>query len=132
MPSGGRARPAHRASGPRHGMPPSPDLREAPHLLLSGLAAVILTAIVAVVGFFVLVEGARSRSAVRTPPPAPLTVAEVFASSPYAVELSHWDANCASAVTGELATVLRDNGCSQVVRAALRAPDGDYRITAGV
>ncbi|WP_305786141.1 hypothetical protein [Symbioplanes lichenis] len=132
MPSGGRTRPAHRASGPRHGRPPSPDVREAPHLLLSGLASLILTAIVAVAGFFVFAEGARSRADVRTPPPGPLTVADVFATSPYAVQLSHWDANCASAVTGELATVLRDTGCAQVVRAALQAPYGDYRVTAGV
>ncbi len=113
-------------------MPPSPEVREAPHLLLTGLASLILTAIVALVGFFVVAESTRSRAAVRTPAPGPLTVADVFASSPYAMELSHRDADCASAVTGELSTVLRDNACSQVVRAALESPHGDYRVTAGV
>ena len=46
--------------------------------------------------------------------------------------MTHIDGDCRSATTGALGQVLRDEGCNQVVRAALTAPYDGYEVTAGV
>jgi hypothetical protein len=77
----------------------------------------------------------------RTVDADPLTVEEVFPDSdsvrpagarPYRITLTHIDASCDTATTGSLGGLLAGHGCSQVVRAGLVAPYGDYRVTAGV
>ena len=40
--------------------------------------------------------------------------------------------DCATAVGGDITTILTTAGCTQVVRATLMSPDGDYVITAGI
>ncbi|MEV6601237.1 hypothetical protein AB0M36_30935 [Actinoplanes sp. NPDC051346] len=141
-----------------YGWQPAPTARRLPaqpqqalQLLLSGLGALIVTSIVVLTAFFVIAEerrgpaGGSSAAAdtigSRAVDAAPLTRLEIFpgpeiqpgfGTTPYRVSLTHVDTDCALGTTGELGVVLRENGCSQVVRAALVAPYGDYRVTAGV
>lgn len=117
------------------------------------LAAVILLALISMTAFFVLAGrrgGGESAEAdpveagmlaSRTADAAPLTVEEVFPDrtalrppgvSPYRITMIHIDANCRTATTGELGDLLTQHGCSQIVRAGLVAPYGDYRVTAGL
>ncbi|MFI9525433.1 hypothetical protein [Micromonospora rosaria] len=72
---------------------------------------------------------------------APLTSREVFpkkeltigpAQSTYRVLKTQSSGSCATAATGEVADLLARLGCSQVVRATLRSPDGTYLVTAGL
>ncbi|WP_433529932.1 hypothetical protein ACQPYA_27430 [Micromonospora sp. CA-263727] len=72
---------------------------------------------------------------------APLTAREVFpgtrltvgdGQSGYEVLRSQSSASCAVAATGEVSDLLVRLGCSQVVRATLRTPDGDHLVTAGL
>lgn len=136
--------------------PPAHEPRQTLQLLLTGLAALILTSIVVLVGFFVVAEERRghgggtsaappalSPSAIssRKADPAPLTRKEVFPSNeirmvtgaaPYEVSVTHVDSDCSRATTGELDTLLLDHGCSQIVRAKMVAPYGDYQVTAGI
>ncbi|MFI5935707.1 hypothetical protein [Actinoplanes sp. NPDC051494] len=127
--------------------------RQTLQLLLTGLAALILTSIVGLVGYFVVVEQLRTpstTSSVRSTPaeissravdPAPLTRQEVFpapeiqlvaGAPPYRVSVTHMDSDCAQATSGELTTMLADNGCDQIVRATMTAPYGGYEVTAGI
>lgn len=71
----------------------------------------------------------------------PLTVDEVFPNDeivinpsepPYAVLQTQETEDCAAAAAEELAELLNDLGCSQVVRATIRSPDEDYVITTGI
>ncbi|WKU02475.1 hypothetical protein [Micromonospora sp. HUAS LYJ1] len=71
----------------------------------------------------------------------PLTAKEVFPDKTlvvggdrheYQVLKTQAGANCAVAATGEIADLLVTLGCSQVVRATLRSPDGDHLLTAGL
>jgi hypothetical protein len=48
------------------------------------------------------------------------------------VDLVHIDSDCQIATTGRLGAALAAEGCTQVVRAAITAPYGGYRVTAGV
>ena len=77
----------------------------------------------------------------RTVDAAPLTVEEVFpdgevvrpaSAAPYRITMTHIDTDCGRATTGELGLLLAAHGCSQVVRAGLVAPYGDYQVTAGL
>jgi hypothetical protein len=70
-----------------------------------------------------------------------LTLAEVFpgptvvvtAEAPaYPVLAREFSADCPGAVSGGLATLLTRAGCSQVVRATVRSPDGRHLVTAGI
>ena len=72
---------------------------------------------------------------------APLTAKEVFPGTQlvvgdgqpaYQVLKTQSSGSCAVAATGEVADLLVRLGCNQVVRATLRAPDGDYLVTAGL
>ncbi|MDT5032748.1 MAG: hypothetical protein QOC94_2919 [Actinoplanes sp.] len=125
-------------------------------LLMTGLAVLILTAIVALSGFFIVADerrGTSSGTGSAVPPPAtrdissrrvdavPLSLTEVFPNpeiqlvadaTPYRVTTTHLDADCATVATGLIGARLRDEGCTQVVRAALIAPYGGYQVTAGI
>ncbi|SBT47772.1 hypothetical protein [Micromonospora auratinigra] len=50
----------------------------------------------------------------------------------YEVLKASSSASCPVAATGEIADLLVRLGCNQVVRATLRAPDGDHLLTAGL
>ena len=120
---------------------------------MSGLGVLIVLAVCGLSGFFVVADERRDRGAeaaeragaerlaARTTDPAPLTLGEVFpgrwiqpdpGSGRYAVGTVHADAECGAATLGRLGEVLDGYGCSQVVRAAIVAPYGGYRVTAGV
>ncbi|AGL14469.1 hypothetical protein [Actinoplanes sp. N902-109] len=141
--------PAHRAA------PPPREPEQALHVILTGLAALIVTSIVVLVGFFVVAEERRGQSGgsaaapaylapaainSRAADPQPLTRQEVFptgeirlvAATPYRVTGTHLDSDCARAATGELADLLTEHGCNQIVRATMTAPYGGYRVTAGI
>src|SRR6185369_8367392 len=77
----------------------------------------------------------------RTADPAPLTEAEVFPKAeivaapnepPYVVVKTQASDDCKIAATDDIAALLATGGCSQVVRATLKSPNGQYLITAGV
>ncbi|MFG1654015.1 hypothetical protein ACGFIE_29190 [Micromonospora sp. NPDC049275] len=72
---------------------------------------------------------------------APLTAKELFPGKElkladgqpaYQVLKTHSSGSCAVAATDEVADLLLRLGCNQVVRATLRAPGGDYLVTAGL
>ncbi|WP_067495915.1 hypothetical protein [Actinoplanes sp. TFC3] len=141
--------PAHRARP----LAVDRDPQQAMHLLLTGLAALIVTSILVLVGFFVIADKRREAASAAAPvlapstigsrsaDPQPLTRQEVFPSqqielvagaSPYRITVTHVDTDCTRAATGELATLLAGNGCDQIVRATMTAPYGGYRVTAGI
>ncbi|RKN44370.1 hypothetical protein [Micromonospora endolithica] len=73
--------------------------------------------------------------------PVPLTAREVFGGrrlvpgdgqATYQVLKTHSSGSCAVAATGEVAELLVRLGCSQVVRATLRTPDGQHLVTTGL
>ena len=120
---------------------------------MSALGVLIVLAVCGLSGFFVVADELRDRSAeasgradaerlaARTTDPAPLTLGEVFpgrwirpapGSGRYAVGTVHAGAECRAATLGRLGAVLDAYGCSQVIRAAMVAPYGGYRVTAGV
>ncbi|MET0419674.1 MAG: hypothetical protein ABW022_26965 [Actinoplanes sp.] len=114
--------------------------------LARGLAAVIVLGLAVMIGFLIVSDDGEPPAAAaellgsRTDDPDPLTLPEVFpgaqrieaAGSSYRVTMRHLDADCQTATTGALGQVLTEHGCSQVVRAVLTAPYGDYEVTAGV
>ena len=51
---------------------------------------------------------------------------------PYQVLRTQENKDCRKAVAGEIAKLLTELGCSQVVRGTLRAPNSAYLVTAGV
>ncbi|MEW2375613.1 hypothetical protein AB0883_05825 [Micromonospora sp. NPDC047812] len=72
---------------------------------------------------------------------APLTAKELFPGKQlvvadgepaYKVLKSQSSASCAVAATGEVADLLVRLGCTQVVRATLRTPDGAHLVTTGL
>ena len=120
---------------------------------MSGLGVLIVLAICGLSGFFVVADERRDhaaeasgratpeRLAARTTDPAPLTIEEVFpgawirpapGAGAYALGTTDADAECGAAAVGRLGAVLDGYGCSQVVRAAVVAPYGRYRVTVGV
>jgi len=72
--------------------------------------------------------------------PDPLTEAEVFPAdavsgangATYQLLKKEAVADCTKAATDDLAKLLVDNGCNQVVRGTLKSADGTYLITAGI
>ncbi|MEV8511157.1 hypothetical protein [Dactylosporangium sp. NPDC051484] len=73
--------------------------------------------------------------------PKPLTEAEVFPSNnivaapdeqPYVILATKASNDCKVAATEELAKLLANGGCSEVVRATMKSPTGEYLITAGI
>jgi len=122
--------------------------------LTTGLAALIVLALTGMISFFIVAEERRGRAAEasttpvgpgqldsRSADPAPLTLEEVFpdpaqvrpAGRPaYRITISHIDSECRIAATGSLGVLLEESGCTQVVRASMAAPYGDYQVTAGL
>lgn len=73
--------------------------------------------------------------------PEPLTVDEVFpqdeivinpAEPPYVVLGTDTSNDCGTAAVDELAVLLDELGCSQVVRATLHSPNEDYLVSGGI
>ncbi|GAA0919361.1 hypothetical protein GCM10009558_030470 [Virgisporangium aurantiacum] len=72
--------------------------------------------------------------------PNPLTEAEVFplevlagqTGNQYTILKKEAKTDCSTAASDDLAKLLADNGCSQVVRGTLKSNDGVYFITAGI
>ena len=132
----------------RRRTPPAPQ--RTPHLLTKGLAGLIILGVTGMIAFLILADARRGRTAEasvtpeaagaalssRAVDPAPLTLAEVFPNgkvpAPYQVGLTNVDALCRVATTGALGQVLEDHGCTQVVRAAMTTPYGDYQVTVGL
>ena len=152
-------RPAHRAPAmiaPQHRRPGIAEPQRAVHLVLSGLAAVILLSIFGLSTFFVVADkwrgdrtdpaeapaaGAPWAISSRQVDPKPLSLTEIFpvseikmasGAAPYRISLTHIDTDCDIATVGVLGRILTDHGCSQVVRAGMTAPYGGYEVTAGV
>lgn len=133
--------------------PPQPETPQfAAQLLTKGLAALIVFGVLSMVVFLVFSDEERDRSTdpvaiaggpvSRVVDSAPLTLDEVFPdpnevrASPggpvYKVAMTHIDRECDTATTGTLGALITAGGCSQVVRAELTAPYGDYQVTAGI
>ncbi|MCM4079814.1 hypothetical protein [Paractinoplanes hotanensis] len=109
--------------------------------LTQGIAGVILLGLALTIGFLVLASDRHQRQSVTPMAPATPARGEVFpgdelrpagATGAYRIEVRHLDADCRTATTGKLGAVLVGRGCSEVVRAGITAPYGDYRVTAGV
>jgi hypothetical protein len=132
-------------------MPVGPQ--RAAQALTKALAGLIVLGVIGLVAFFIVADERRGgppsattsaddtlRS--RASDPAPLTLQEVFPDSDelqppgggptYRVAMTHIDSECGIATTGTLGGLLAGHGCSQVVRASLTAPYGDYQVTAGL
>lgn len=125
--------------------------------VISGLGVFALLAVCGLSSYFIMADerqghGARASAVTaptgaprdissRTADPEPLTAAEVFpadalivdpAQPPYRVLRTQATRTCRVAVSGRVGWLLRDLGCSQVVRGTLRSPTGRYLVTAGV
>jgi len=136
----------------RQRRPTLPDPERTAQFLVRGLAALILLGLVAMTAFFALGGERRRDAEAATDPGAgllasrsddavPLTVEEIFpevsevrppAARPYRITLTHIDADCRTATTGELGELLTTHGCSQVIRAGLTAPYDGYEVTTGI
>jgi hypothetical protein len=140
---------------PRRPRPPRLEIEpeRAAHWLTRGLATLIMLGIAGMIGFVALADSRRGGPAETVTIPAaadplasragdatPLSASEVFpdekqvsvSGSPYPVSLINSDADCRTATTGTLGGLLGGLGCSQVVRAGMTTPAGDYAMTAGV
>jgi len=122
--------------------------------LTTGLAALIVLALTGLIGFFIVAEERRGRPAeastipadpdelaTRSADPKPLSLEEVFPDPAlvrppghpaYRITMTHIDSECRIATTGSLGALLEERGCTQVVRASLATPYGDYQVTAGM
>ncbi len=125
-------------------------------LIMTSLGVMIMAGICGLSGFFIVADERRGHGAEaagrpsdpvpygissRQVDPRPLTLAEIFpdreirlvdGGEPYRITMTHIDTDCDIATTGALGPMLREHGCSQVVRAAMTAPYGGYEVTAGV
>jgi hypothetical protein len=122
-------------------------------LAMSGLAVLIMAALCGLSLFFIVADEVRGHDGDAVPPAAsrdlssrlvdaePLTLDEVFPGpeispiagrTPYRILMMHIDTDCDIAAVGTLGRLLDDNGCTQVVRAAMTAPYGGYQVTAGI
>jgi hypothetical protein len=144
----------HRQPASRRRAPREPE--NATQMVMSSLAALIMFGICGLIGFFIVADERRGHDAKavvqathpdsaairsRQIDPMPLRLEEVFpddeirlvsGASPYVIGMTHIDTDCDIAATGKLGAVLKDHHCSQVVRASMIAPYGDYQVTAGV
>jgi hypothetical protein len=128
------------------------------HRVLTALAVVAMVAVCGLSSWFIVADerqtqDVRASSAEPVPTtrprdistravdPRPLTVNEVFPApnvvvnpkeSPYRVVKTQEVATCQAAVAGDIAKLLDELDCSQVVRATLRSPTGKYLLTGGV
>jgi hypothetical protein len=118
--------------------------------LTKALASLIVASVLGLIAFFIVADERRDDPAApvadalpsRAADATPLSLAEVFPDpdavrppggvAPYPVTMTHIDSQCSIATTGTLGRLLADRGCSQVVRASLTAPYGDYQVTTGL
>lgn len=127
-----------------------PEPQRTAQLWLQGLATLIVLGLTTLIGLFIVADAQRG-SAIATPPAPdgalasriqdtePLTLGEVFPDrkvvrtpAVYRIAMTHTDTDCGTATAGVLGALLTEHGCTQVVRAGLTAPYGDYEVTAGV
>lgn len=154
-PGSRRARPADRR-GPDL---PEPGHQRRSRVWLVALASIGVLALIAACGLgtFLMVKDERNGPSnahasnqasaqkrdisSRDVDPAPLTEAEVFPNPtivaapnepPYQVLKTQASADCRGAATDDLGNLLVQSGCSQVVRATLKSPNGAYLITSGI
>jgi hypothetical protein len=129
--------------------------QRAAHLMTKGLAALIVLGVTGLIGFFIVADHRHGSAAEASTNPdageqlssravdaAPLTLEEVFpdpnevrpgtGTAPYRIVMTHIDSECRIATTGALGPLLEEHDCSQVVRAGMTTPYGDYRVTAGL
>jgi hypothetical protein len=140
-------------------LPVSPQ--RAAQALTKALATIIVVGVLGLIAFFIVADERRDDSSggsaapgsaaagsaaaaltTRAGDPTPLTLQEVFpdpaevrppgGTTAYQVTMTHIDSQCGIATTGTLGRLLTDHGCTQVVRASLTAPYGDYQVTAGL
>lgn len=146
-----REKPESLRSAGQHRCPARrPEPQRTAQLLAQGLAALIVLGLTTLIGTFIVADAQRG-NAIATPPDPdgaiasrsvdrePLTLGEVFpdhgqirAPAVYRITMTHSDAECGTATVGTLGGLLAEHGCSQVVRAALTAPYGDYEVTTGI
>jgi hypothetical protein len=149
----GQHRPAPRTGYRRQRRRTPREPERTAQFLVRGLAALILLGLVAMTAFLLLGGGERRPDAEaatdpqagslasRTVDNTPLSVVEVFPdprearpaeARPYRITMSNSDADCRTATTGALGSLLVEHGCSQVVRAGMTAPYDGYEVTAGI
>lgn len=123
--------------------------QRAAQALTKALASLIVVSVLGLIAYFIVVAERRSPGdaavdtlATRAADPTPLSLPEVFPDAAevrppggapaYRVTMTHIDSECGIATTGTLGALLASHGCSQVVRASLTAPYGDYQVTTGL
>jgi hypothetical protein len=127
--------------------------QRAAQFLTKSLAILIVLGVTGLVAFFIVASERRGVPAeasttpvgvldTRAGDPVPLTLQEVFpdpaevhppgGAPAYRITMTHIDSDCRIAAYGTLGGLLADRGCSQVVRASLTAPYGDYQVTTGL
>jgi hypothetical protein len=137
-------------------MPVSPQ--RTAQFLTKSLAILIVLGVTGLIAFFIVAderrgvpaEASTTREAAlaggelgtRAADPAPLTLEEVFpdpaevhppgGTPAYRITMTNIDSDCQLAAYGTLGGLLADQGCSQVVRASLTTPYGDYQVTTGL
>ncbi|RZU51972.1 hypothetical protein EV385_3812 [Krasilnikovia cinnamomea] len=143
-----------RPTGAEHGYRARPHpVRRGPRLVLGGLGALVLAGVCGLSAFLIAADVRRGHgapAAARQQVPvrdlgsrrvdaAPLSLDEVFPAPEaragavaYRVGMTHIDTDCGIAAVGLVGDLLDRYGCTQVVRAALTAPYGDYQVTAGI
>jgi hypothetical protein len=121
--------------------------------ILTAVGVVVVLAVCGLGGYF-MINGDRSRPTTPSGPntnavkardistrdvdPAPLTEQEVFPAAQITAGAATYQVlktqagDCASAATDDIAKLLGQLGCSQVVRGTLKSPDGQFLITAGI
>jgi len=132
-------------------LPVSPQ--RAAQFLTKSLATLIVLGVTGMIAFLIVADERRGVAAeastnpvgvldTRAGDPVPLTLQEVFpdpaevhppgGGPTYRITMTHIDSDCRIATYGTLGSLLADQGCSQVVRASLTAPYGDYQVTTGL
>ncbi len=128
--------------------------QRAAQFLTKSLAALIVLGLTGMIAFFIVADERRGVAAeasttpagsaldTRAGDPVPLTLQEVFPDpaevhppsgvAGYRITMTHIDSDCRIAADGTLGGLLADRGCSQVVRASLATPYGDYQVTTGL
>jgi hypothetical protein len=121
--------------------------------ILSAVGVVVVLAVCGLGGYF-MINGDRGRPtttsgattnavkardiSTRDVDPAPLTEQEVFPAAQITAGAATYQVlktqagDCPSAATDDLAKLLGQLGCSQVVRGTLKSQDGQFLITAGI
>ncbi|WP_238007592.1 hypothetical protein KZZ52_56275 [Dactylosporangium sp. AC04546] len=159
---GAPGRPPARPGRGGTGTHPRPATMESPHrphrwvAMLSAIAVLVVLAACGIGTWFIFrderdgPESARSSTtdgpkkrdiSSRKVDPNPLTEAEVFPSNnivavpnepPYLILSTKASPDCKTAATDDLAALLMNAGCSEVVRATMKSPNEEYLITAGL